>query len=86
MKKNEITLNLEKCERVYNELENAHTSYGENEFTENIKLWTSSAREIEVDLFNRKLNGEITHEEYTYIFGMVCRCALNCSKGDFWRA
>lgn len=80
-------IDFEKCEKIYKELEEQHRNvvYDESH-TLTFNAWTSSAREIEADLYlNWYLTKKITFEEKSYIFGMVCDSALKFSKGDFWR-
>lgn len=81
-------IDFEKCEKIYTELDKKHRTtpildeYGDDS---GIKKYTASAREIEVEVRNMRLNGEITLEEYYCIFGMICRNALNVGGTDFYR-
>lgn len=80
-------IRFKKCDKIYKELEKKHTNIvyeKTNTFT--FRGWTSSAREIENDLYlNYFLKDEINMTEKYYIFGRICREALNFSKGNFWR-
>ena len=81
-------IDFEKCVKIYNELDKKHRTTpildecGENS---GITKYTASAREIEFDIYNMRLNGEISWEEYYCIFGMICRNALNVGGTDFYR-
>lgn len=83
-------IDMNKCERIYKSFLEAHTNEQEitnmqGEVMMRAFLWTSSAREIEVELYQMFLHKEITGAEHTYLFGMICRSALNNAEGDFFR-
>ena len=81
-------IDFEKCVKIYDELNKKHRTtpildeHGENL---GINKYTSSAREIEADIYNMRVNDEISCAEYYYIFGMICRSALNVGGADFYR-
>ena len=80
-------IRFKKCDKIYKELEAKHCKIVyDNSNTFTYHGWTSSAREIEADLYsNYLLKGEINSTEKYYIFGRICQSALSFSKGDFWR-
>lgn len=80
-------IRFKKCDKIYKELEAKHCKIVyDNSDTFTYHAWTSSAREIEADLYlNYFLNDKINHSEICYIFGRICQSALRFSKGDFWR-
>lgn len=78
-------IDFEKCEKIYVNIKERHCT-GTVDFS-NAKLWASSAREIEFELYGYwQIENEITYEEYIFIFGMICKSALSFAKGDFFRA
>jgi len=86
----ELSMRKRKCKAVYDLMRKKHMKFceikdndGNTKTTE--YLWCSSARDIEVELNQMVLLDEITSDEYTYIFGMICSSAISFAKGDFFR-
>lgn len=84
-------ISMSKCEKIYKELQVSHMNEceikkkdGSVALTAN--LWTSSAREIEAELYRmNNIERKITNDELVYIFGLVCRSALSRCDGEFFR-
>lgn len=79
-------IKIRKCQEIYQTLKKNH-SESRTAGDSDIKaiFYKSSAREIEADLYTMKLNGEISHNEYLYIWGMICQDALHFGGKDFYR-